>query len=242
MKNTPEHTTNPNPDNNPTPDNSRSVAPAASAGGALTSLTALAAALNSVDTSVVGRSGLPLMQFKSRGGRWGYGRKQTVPEEGSLWAVNIRTFRWGWVAFPDGKAVERMVSVSLPMPPRAELPDTGAPWNECWGVNLKCIGGADAGVEVTNNATTVGGIQVVAGLIDEVRDRFNGGQHDGKVVPIVRLEKDSYQHPQHGRIWTPATPIVDWMPLDGPAPASAPDPAPAPATPAAEQPRRRRVA
>jgi hypothetical protein len=74
-------------------------------------------------------------------------------------------------------------------------------------------------------------------LIDAVRDRLNSGQHDGKVAPVVQLEKDSYQHGQYGRVWTPVLTIVDWMPLDGPAPAPAPTSPPPP-----EQPRRRRVA
>ncbi len=64
---------------------------------------------------------------------------------------------------------------------------------------MKCIGGTDAGTEVIFKPTTVGGIQAVAGLIEAVRDRLNGGQHDGKVSPIVLLEKDSYQHPSTGR-------------------------------------------
>ena len=55
-----------------------------------------------------------------------------------------------------------------------------------------------------------------------MRDRLNGGQHDGKVAPIVHLEKDSYPHPQYGKTWMPLLPIVDWMPLDGPPPVSAP--------------------
>ena len=37
----------------------------------------------------------------------------------------------------------------------------------------------------------------------------------------MQLEKDSYPHPQYGKIWTPMLTIVDWMPLDGPAPAPA---------------------
>ena len=71
-------------------------------------------------------------------------------------------------------------------------------------------------------STTVGGIKAVAGLIDAVRDRLNAGQHDGKVSPIARLEKDSYQHAQHGKVWTPLLTIVDWMPLSGPAPTPKP--------------------
>ena len=96
--------------------------------------------------------------------------------------------------------------------------------------------GTDAGSEVIYKPTTVGGIQAVAGLIEAIRDRLNSSQHGGKVSPIVRLEKDSYPHPQFGKVWTPALTIVDWMSLSGPAPA--PKPASPPPT---EQPRRRRV-
>ena len=124
------------------------------------------------------------------------------------------------------------------MPDVTELPDKGFEWQEQWAVNLKCIDGADAGTEVVYKPTTVGGIQAIAGLIEAVRDRLNGGQHDGKVAPIVQLEKDCYQHGQYGSVWTPLLTIVDWMSLDGPAPA----PAPASPPPSTEQPRRRRVA
>ena len=68
---------------------------------------------------------------------------------------------------------------------------------------MKCLSGADAGAEVVFKMATVGGVQAIAGLIDEVRDRLNGGQHDGKVVPIVLLEKDSYPHDQYGKTWVP---------------------------------------
>ena len=86
----------------------------------------------------------------------------------------------------------------------AELPDKGFRWQEQWAVNLKCLDGTDAGAEVIYKPTTVGGIQAVAGLIEAVRDRLNGGQHDGKVSPIVLLEKDSYPHRQYGKRLDPA--------------------------------------
>jgi hypothetical protein len=203
-------------------------------------LQALATTLSGVDTSsVAGRSGLPLLLFKREGdGTWWYGQRKTVVEEGSRWAVNPLTFRWGYICFGDGKQKppERMVPVSQPKPEAADLPDTGFPWSEQWTVNLKCLDGADAGVEVAYKSTTDGGIKAVAELIEAVKERLNSGVHSGRVVPIVRLEKDSYSHPQYGRVWTPLLSIVDWMPLDGPAPA------PTPASPPpAEQPRRRRV-
>jgi hypothetical protein len=236
--NEPNNEPNNEPDNEP--DNGRAVVPTP-AGDALVSLQALATALNSVDTSSVsGRSGMPMLQFKRDGnGTWWYGRKKTVVEDDSRWAVNPMTFRWGYICFSDGNKVlgERLVSVSQPKPEVMDLPDKGFPWTEQWAVNLKCISGADAGTEVVYKPTTDGGIQAVAGMVEVVRDRLNGGGHDGKVAPIVCLGKDSYPNPQHGRVWTPVLTVVDWMPLSGPAPA------PTPASPLpAEQPRRRRVA
>jgi hypothetical protein len=244
MNQNPKH--NPDRDRVPNNDNDqRAIAPAP-AGGALTSMLALGAVLNSVDTaSVVGRSGLPMLSFKRDGnGTWSYGQRQTVVEQGSRWAVNVMTFKRGYICFGDGNKVigEKLVSVSLPMPDLAELPDKGFEWQEQWAVGLKCVNGTDAGTEVVYKPTTVGGIQAIAGIIEAVRDRINAGEHGGKVSPIVQLLKVSYQHTQYGRVWTPTLVIVDWMSLDGPAPA----PTPAGASPAggsaAEQPRRRRVA
>ena len=111
--------------------------------------------------------------------------------------------------------------------------------SEQWAVNLKCISGTDAGTEVIYKPTTVGGIQAVAGLIEAVRDRLNGGQHDGKVSPIVLLEKDSYPHAQYGKIWTPQLTIVDWMPLERSGADAAADVAAAGARRAAAPPPRR---
>jgi hypothetical protein len=221
----------------------KAIAPAPK-GGALASLEALTALFNRVDTtSVVGRSSQPLLLYRSRENAWEIGQKQMEPEEGSRWAVNVLSFEHGYVCFGDnGKIGERMAPISQSMPDDKALPDhgPGSEWQEQWSVGLKCASGAGTGIEVVFKSTAVGGISAIAGVIDAVRARLNSGQHDGKIVPVVLLERDSYQHPEHGRIWYPVLRIVDWMPVNGPAPSPA-TPTPTPAA-AAEQPRRRRVA
>src|SRR5262249_53690163 len=137
----------------------------APAGGALTSLAALQAALANVNTAaIIGRTGLPMMLFKSRedSGTWGFWQKHTIPEADSRWAINPSTFKYGAICFNGNKVVdERLVPISQPKPVITEMPDTGFPWQEEWAVNMKCTNGADAGVEVVFKATTDGALKAV---------------------------------------------------------------------------------
>jgi hypothetical protein len=225
---------------------SEKKARASASKGAIVSLAALGAALNSVDiTSLGGRSGKPMLSFKRDGsGTWMYGQKCTVVEDASSWAGNPLTFRWGFICFSDANKVvgERLVPITQPRPDITELPDHGFKWQEQMTVDFKCVDGTDVGVEVVYKPTTIGGIQAVVGLIEAVRDRLNSGQYGDEIVPVVQLEKDSYQHGQYGRVWTPVLTIVDWLSLRGPEPKQAvPPPKPA-SPPPVEQPRRRRVA
>jgi hypothetical protein len=235
-------------DNNNNDAVQRAVAPTPTE-ASIAALTALATNLNKVNTAaVLGRSTHPMLQFKSRenSGTWMFGQRRIIPEEGSLWAVNPMSFQHGFICFGADRNKpldERLVSVSQPKPDLTTLPNHGFPWQEQWAVGMKCTNGADAGVEVVFKTNTVGGAQAVVGLIEEVRNRLNSG-HGSKIVPIVRLEKYSYLHPEHGRTWNPQTTLVDWMALEGPVPAPTPSPSSPPSSSspgAAEPPRRRRV-
>jgi hypothetical protein len=225
---------------------------AAPAAGALASATSIKALLSKVDTSgTAGRSGPPTMLFKSRtdSGIYTIGQKRTIPEEHARWAVNPTTFQWGYICFnDDNRPTERLVPVTQPKPDLRDLPDLGFKWQDEKTVNMQCLDGIDAGVEVIFKATTFGAIKVLDRLIDDIRDR-----PDDNIVAIVKLSKEVYPHKQYGPVAEPILVNVGWMPLGGPAPAPAPAPQPTPpASPsgssspssaaAPEQPRRRRVA
>src|SRR5262245_23249208 len=170
-----------------------SVATTAKASTALMSLAALRTALNGVDTSVSG-SDKPMMFFKSREDLWVYWRGKIEPEKGSRWAVNPATFERGYIAFDGSKRLgERMRSISTSKIDPAELPDVGAPWQEQMSVEMKCLDGADTGVEVCFKASTVGSNSYILQLIDQIRDRANANQHGDEIVPILLLESDGYQ-------------------------------------------------
>jgi hypothetical protein len=245
------------PDHDPANDNSGTLVPGPSA-TMLTSFVALNAALNKVDTSGAGGySGLPSLLFKSREGNDGtyvYGRQQVVPEAGSQWAANPLTLGRGWISFVGNKPTERMAPVFQDPPDFHSLPDTGADWKEQWSVHVKCVSaGPDHGVEAVFKATTKGTIPLVVGVVELVRDRLNAGNHNDAIVPIYVFEKDSYPHPQFGRIAIPVWRHVGWTTMAGPQPGpkpASPPPPPAPTPPAANsntkaaapgQPRRRRV-
>src|SRR5262249_20265702 len=159
-----------------------------SAGGALVSLQALVTTFNGVDlTGVTGRfGGLPLMQFKSREATWQFGRAKTIPEADSTWAINPLAIAWGCICWNANNEVigERMVPISQPAIDPATLPDKGFVWQQQWSINVKCLSGADAGVEASYKTTTTGGSQAVCDVITAIRDRLNDSQHGGKVVPI----------------------------------------------------------
>src|SRR5262249_4415196 len=224
---------------------SKRVAPAP-AGGALTSLAALQTALANVNTAaIIGRSGLPMMLFKARegSGAWGYGQRRIIPEPDSRWAINPLTFKRGYIAFgPDKKVLgEHLASIAKPMIDVTTLPNVNAPWQEEWTVNMKCLDGADAGVEVIFKANTDGGVKAVVTLLELVRNQIDRGQdeHKGKIAPIAKLERDSYPHPKWGKHTFPVRPVVAGGRRAGPARAPA-ERAPPQSPP--EQPRRRRVA
>jgi hypothetical protein len=174
-----------------------------------------------------------------RTGHWVFGADQDEVEPGSKWAVNPYSFVHGFIAWGDGQVLgEKMAAMTEPLPEvEAAPPGASKGWEMQIGFSLKCLSGEDAGMEARYTAISVGGkrsVQELALAVAEQADRDSS-----KIVAVVTLGKDHYQHKSYGRIYTPVFDVVEWVGMNGPE-AQADEPQAEPADPAPT--RRRRVA
>ena len=205
--------------------------------GTLPSVANLSNALKKLQT--IAPSGAVILKF-DKTGSWVFGADSDEVEDGSQWAVNPYSFSHGFIAWGDGSpAGERMVSMTEdlpdpgPVPPQAD--DKG--WQMQVAIQLKCLTGQDAGLEVRYSATSVGGRRAVQALGLAIAEHIDTSPTDP--VAVVTLQTNSYKHSSYGKVYVPVFEIVKFMGLEGPseAPAAIPPVAEAPEDP----PRRRRV-
>ena len=201
-------------------------------GANLPSVASLSTALRTIATDV-SASTTAIIKM-DRTGHWVFGADQTEAEDDARWAVNPFSFVHGFIAWGDGEVLaEKLVPVTEPLPElEAAPPGAKKGWEPQTGLSLKCITGEDAGMEARFTTTSVGGRKAVQTLAVAIAAQVEKDQ--GKPVPVVKLEKDSYSHKSYGRIYTPVFEVVEWVSMDGEA---APE---AEAAPAAG--RRRRAA
>ncbi len=149
-------------------------------------------------------------------GTFAYGPENIEPEEGSLWAINPYSIQHGWACWRDGELLgEVMVGSSEPLPPRDALPDYGAdaPWKQQMQLQLQCRSGEDTGVNVRYKSTAVGFANACRELMDQIIAQARSGSR--RVVPLITLESDSYQHKKHGKTYVPVLTIQQWIDIDG---------------------------
>jgi hypothetical protein len=205
--------------------------------GNLPSVANLSSALKKLQT--IAPTGAILMKF-DKTGTWVFGADSDEVEDGSQWAVNPYSFSHGYIAWGDGAPVgERMASMTDdlpdpgPVPPQAD--EKG--WQMQVAIQLKCMTGQDAGMEVRYATTSVGGRRAVQALGLAIAEQIDKSPTDP--VAVVTLQTSSYKHSSYGKVYVPVFEIVRFMGLEGPSEASAAIP---PAAEASEDPPRRRRA
>jgi hypothetical protein len=105
-------------------------------------------------------------------------------------------------------------------------------------MSIKCLDGEDKGMEARYTTTSVGGKKGVQALAVAIATQVEKDQD--KPVPVVELGKEHYTHKSYGRIFTPVFKVLEWVGMDGEAPAEeAPEALDAPEAEAAPVRRRR---
>jgi hypothetical protein len=186
-------------------------------GANLPSVKSLATALRTIETDV-GAAGTVIIKM-DKTGHWVFGADQTEIEDTSTWAVNPFSFVHGYIAWGDGEVLaEKMVSVSQPLPElEAAPPGAKKGWETQVGMSIKCLDGEDKGMEARYTTTSVGGKKGVQALAVAIATQVEKDQD--KPVPVVELGKEHYTHKSYGRIYTPVFKVLEWVGMDGEAPA-----------------------
>jgi hypothetical protein len=182
-------------------------------GANLPSVKSLATALRTIETDVGGAGTVIIKMDKT--GHWVFGADQTEIEDDSTWAVNPFSFVHGYIAWGDGEVLaEKMVSVSQPLPELdAAPPGAKKGWETQVGMSIKCLTGADVGMEARYTTTSVGGKKGVQALAVAIATQVEKDQE--KPVPVVVLGKEHYTHKSYGRIYTPLFAVQEWVGMDG---------------------------
>ena len=178
----------------------------------------------------------------TKGGFWVYGSDDMETEEDSLWAVNPASFATGYIAWGDASNVlgEEMAPVTDEPILKASLPDVGGQWNQQVAMQLVCVSGEDTGTQVLYKSSSHGGRKRFNEFLQQVLVQLTSGVAGDKVVPVIKLESDSYKHKKYGQIYQPVFTIDKWVTMsdgfdtaaaDEPAaePVAEPEPEPKPA-------------
>ena len=199
----------------------------------LPATTDLARALSNLEQSVpdVGTAILKMDRY----GTWVFGADQTEVEDGSEWAVNPFSFTHGYIAWGEGEVLAEIMKPVTEALPELPAPPPGAKkgWESQLGMHMQCLSGDDKGLEVKYSATSVGGRRAIGQIALAVAAQIQKDQENP--VAVVTLGKESYQHRQYGKIFTPVVTIQRWMSLAGEQPAAEE------AAPESTAPRRRRT-
>jgi len=174
----------------------------------------LEAGLQNVQSSIQGGTGgMPFLRLL-KAGYFVYGAENIEVEPGSEWAINPYSLMHGFACWAPGELLdERMVPFTQVPPNKAELPDLGQSWDQQVAMQLACISGEDAGVNVLYKGTSTGLRNATKELINSIISQLQTDKTN--IVPIVELETDSYNHKQYGQIFFPILTIKRWNSIEG---------------------------
>lgn len=203
---------------------------AKAASTALAALGNLKSGLANVKQAVRAPGGEPILRL-GRDGIWVYGADNTEVEEGSEWAFNPLSIRFGyicWKNIPNGSKEKPELfgkhSRMMNQPPLDvaslqakdsegnDVDHAKHPWAEFIGVDALCVAGEDDGTQSPYEPSSVGGVRAMRDLIDKISAQLESDP--AHPVPVVELESDHYPHAQYGKTYFPVFTVKRWVGLD----------------------------
>jgi hypothetical protein len=151
-------------------------------------------------------------------GKWLFGQGNDEVQHGSSWLVNITTFKHGDVTWFESQLVDEymvdMWSDTRPLPPTHA---TGASPKQQMSVEMKCMNGEDAGLQVLYKISSLGGTAALFDLKEAVRRRVDErGPEYPYLFPVLELGFTSYPNKRYGgTTYNPVLKRVGWADING---------------------------
>lgn len=158
----------------------------------------------------------PFVIFDSkRTGEWylGTDREEVTDEE---FGLDLSTITHGWFLWHQKKLDKRMVSFDEPLPEAQESIEYKEKGKtkldepaEARGINGEMRDGTQFAFETNSH----GGRQAVDRVLTEVITRAR--QRNPYMFPVLKMERDSYEHSEYGTVYKPVLTVVEWLAADG---------------------------
>jgi hypothetical protein len=147
-------------------------------------------------------------------GHWLYGAEGVEVDKKSEWAVNPYSFIHGFIAWGQDANVlgEKMTPLTDALPEIGAAPEGAKQgWQKQMGFNLRCVAGADEGVDAIYKVTTMGGLKALGELALSVAMQIN--KEPDAPIAIATLKSDFYMNKDKtvGRTYFPIFEVLDFI-------------------------------
>ena len=175
---------------------------------------ALAEVQSDLDVSAGGN----YLKLDKKTGYWVFGAQENEVQEGSEWAINPLALKTGFIAWGKGevaakhtRAIGNALLLASELPPVPPVAKRG--WEKVIVMTLVCLNGEDQGTQVEYEQTSYGARKAFSEIVSALQAQ--SAADPTKIVPVVTLDSESYEHKEYGTIWNPIFNIKRWVSMDG---------------------------
>jgi hypothetical protein len=165
--------------------------------------------------SAGGGRGQTLLRLMTSGA-WVFGQSNDAVQQGSSWLGNIASLKHGYCCWHESQLIDEvMVEMWTDAPVMPLTHACGAVYKPQLSIELKCLDGADAGVQVLYKSSSYGGTAALFELKEKIRNRVQtvGGEY---LFPVIELGSTSYANKKHGgTTYNPVLAITGWADING---------------------------